>query len=61
MQVILARSRGSLLDTLRQDTLSLTVARKRSAGTAIEAFRVVELEVEEVHLFGLLKALLRLA
>jgi hypothetical protein len=53
MQVILARSRGSLLDTLRQDTLSLTVARKRSAGTAIEAFRVVELDVEEVHLFTL--------
>ena len=60
MQVILARSRGSLLDTLRQDTLALTVARKRSAGTAIEAFRVVELEVEEVHLFGSFKALLRL-
>jgi hypothetical protein len=56
MQVILARSRGSLLDTLRQDTLSLTVARKRSAGTAIEAFRVVELDVEEVHLFTLYKA-----
>ena len=58
--MILARSRGSLLDMLRRDTLSLTVARKRSAGTAIEAFRVVELEVEEVHLFGSFKALLRL-